>query len=224
LRNFVFDNPNTCAPPTPPPFDDQNPESPFYIEMTQVFAIGNSLTPEQGEIALFWSDGSGSITPAGHWFSILGQLTEENEWTLDITCEAYAKLGIAVGEAFISCWRAKYLHNRIRPITCIRNSLDPGWEPAIITPPFPEYTSGHSVQSAAAAQVLTDLFGHLPFEDRTYEAAGLAPRSFASFFAAADEAAISRLYGGIHFQSAIDDGLDQGTCIGEKISALHFLR
>lgn len=136
--------------------------------------------------------------------------------------EAYALLGIAVADAFIGCWRVKYEHNLLRPITYIRATIDPGWgDPLpLVTPPFPEYTSGHSVQSAAAAAVLTARFGVVPFVDHTHDARGFAPRAFASFEDAAAEAAISRLYGGIHYRAAIERGLTQGRCIGEGAAAL----
>jgi hypothetical protein len=223
LRNFVLDQPSTCQPLPPPPYDE-HPQSPFYAEMAEVYNTTTNLTTAQRDIALFWADGGGSITPPGHWVSVLNQLTTDNEWTLDVTCEAYAKLGVAVGESFISCWRAKYVHSLLRPVTCIRLVFDPAWSPPIGTPPFPEYTSGHSTQSGAAAQVLTDMFGHMAFEDHTHDADGLATRTFSSFFDAANEAALSRLYGGIHFRSANENGLEQGICIGEKVSALNFMR
>jgi hypothetical protein len=116
--------------------------------------------------------------------------------------------------------RSSCPYNLLRPVTYIRRLVDPGWKPLLTTPPFPEYTSGHSVQSAAAAQVLTDLFGPLAFTDRTHEQRGLPARSFGSFFAAAEEAAISRLYGGIHFRGAIERGIEQGLCIGTAVRAL----
>lgn len=224
LRNFVLDIPSRCEPVPPPPFDDANSQAPFYKEMKEVYDVTGALTTTQRDIALFWADGGGSITPPGHWISILNQLTDSNEWTLDVSCESYAKLGVAVGEAFISCWRAKFLYNYIRPISCIRNTLNPVWTSPIGTPPFAEYPSGHSTQSGAAAQVLTDMFGYIPFDDHTHDASGLATRSYSDFFDAADEAAISRLYGGIHFRSAIENGVTQGVCIGEKVSALEFRR
>jgi membrane-associated phospholipid phosphatase len=138
----------------------------------------------------------------------------------------YAQLGIAVCDSFIACWRAKYSHNLLRPITYIRATIDPAWgDPLpLVTPPFPEYPSGHSVQSAAAAEVLTAFFGAIPFTDHTHDARGLPARSFASFDAFAEEAAISRLYGGIHFRSAIEDGLEQGRCIGVKAARLALAR
>lgn len=224
LRNFVLDIPSRCEPLPPPPFDDINPASPFYIEMVEVYETVNDATQAQRDIALFWADGGGTVTPPGHWIAILNQLTDSGDVKLDVSCEAYAKLGVAVGESFISCWRAKYIHNLLRPITCIQNRLSPSWVPLFATPPFPEYPSGHSTQSGAAAEVLTAMFGHMPFNDHTHDAVPYATRSFSSFYDAANEAAISRLYGGIHFRSAIEDGLQQGTCIGEKVNALEFER
>lgn len=222
-RNFVLDIPERCDPLPPPPFDE-HPQSPFYAEMAEVYNVTTSLTTDQRDIALFWADGAGTVTPPGHWLAILSQLTVENEWTLDVSCEAYAKLGIAMGEAFITCWRVKYLHNLMRPVTCIQSVFDPAWMPLVVTPPFPEFPSGHSTQSGAAAQVLTDMFGHIPFVDHTHDARGLTPRAFASFFDAATEAMNSRLYGGIHFRSGNQNGFASGVCVGQKVSAVEFLR
>ena len=129
---------------------------------------------------------------------------------------------MALGDAFICCWETKYRHNLLRPITYVRRHIDPAWgDPLpLVTPPFPEYTSGHSVQSGAAATVLTGSLGHVAFADRTHEYRGLAPRHFPSFQAAAEEAAISRLYGGIHFRRAIEQGLAQGARVGEAANRL----
>jgi membrane-associated phospholipid phosphatase len=134
---------------------------------------------------------------------------------------------MAVADAFISCWHSKYRYHLMRPISYIQQHIDAGWgvgERAlpVVTPPFPEYTSGHSVQTAAFAQVLFDLFGDFPFTDHTHDERGLAPRSFSSCFAMAEETAISRLYGGIHFRAAIEQGLEQGKQIGRQVSALRF--
>ena len=120
-------------------------------------------------------------------------------------------------DSFISCWDCKYVFNLLRPITYIQAQIDGSWTPLITTPNFPEYTSGHSTQSGAAAFVLTDLFGPMPFTDRTHDDRGFTRRSFASFRDAATEAAISRLYGGIHYRSAVDVGVDQGEAIGQAI-------
>ena len=141
---------------------------------------------------------------------------------LDVAAEAYAKVGIAVSDAFVSCWAEKYRVNLLRPVTYIRSMFDATWLPLLTTPPFPEYGSGHSTQSGAAAVVLTSMFGTTSITDHTHDARGFAPRSFDSFEAAAEEAAISRLYGGIHYRAAIDDGLDMGYCVGAVIDRLPF--
>ncbi|HVS17824.1 MAG TPA: vanadium-dependent haloperoxidase, partial [Planctomycetota bacterium] len=149
-------------------------------------------------------------------------------YSLDLTAEAMARVGIAVADAFISCWDLKYFYNLERPITFIQSASglnDPTWNTApgigggnIPTPPFPEHTSGHSVQSGAAAEVLTDCLGTVAFDDDAHSALGLPARSFSSFHEAADEAAISRLYGGIHYMPAIERGVEQGRCIGNVIN------
>jgi membrane-associated phospholipid phosphatase len=152
--------------------------------------------------------------------AIENQLVAERGLRLDAAAEMYARVGVALGDAFIACWHAKYRANMVRPVTYIRRHIEPRWGSLLMTPPFPEYPSGHSVASAAAAEVLTALFGAIPFTDRTHEARGLRPRSFASFHAAAAEAALSRLYGGIHYPMAIEDGLAQGRCIGRQVNTL----
>ncbi|MCI0329612.1 MAG: vanadium-dependent haloperoxidase [candidate division Zixibacteria bacterium] len=221
LRPFVLRSGEVCNP-GPPTAYSEDPASPFFLEAKEVYDVGNNLTDEQKTIAFFWADGAGTLTPPGHSFSILNQIIREKNLKLDAAAEAYAKLGMAEADAFISCWNTKFRYNLLRPITCIRDLIDPNWTSFIVTPPFPEYTSGHSVQSGAAAQVLTDLFGDVPFTDHTHDGSGLSPRSFDSFFAAAEEAAISRLYGGIHYRPAIELGIEQGKCIGVKVSALRF--
>ena len=187
----------------------------------------NDLTPEQLAIATYWSDDPGTTaTPPGHSLSILRQVLAAQDSSLADAAEVTARLGLAVCDAFIACWRTKYQYNLLRPITYVREHVDPGWgDPLpLTTPPFPEYTSGHSVQSGAAAEVLTAFFGPVAFTDRTHDGRGLPARSFASFREAADEAAISRLYGGIHFRSAIDLGLAQGRCIGLAAASLPLVR
>jgi hypothetical protein len=213
--------------PGPPPSFSTAPDSAFFAEAMEVYNTVNDLTGEQLAIARFWSDDPGTTaTPPGHSLSILTQVLRSQDSSLATAAEAYAKLGIAVCDAFISCWHTKFEHNLLRPISYIRAYIDDGWgDPLpLTTPPFPEYTSGHSVQSGAAATVLTSLFGTVPFTDRTHEQRGLPARSFASFDAAAEEAAISRLYGGIHYRAAIERGLDQGRWIGETVAGLPLAR
>ena len=138
---------------------------------------------------------------------------------------AYTKTSVAIADAFISCWDEKYRSNLIRPETLINKHIDLEWAPILQTPPFPEYTSGHSVVSGASSEVLTDIFGdNFAFNDTTELPYGLPMRSFRSFRLAAQEAAVSRLYGSIHYKAAVEIGLDQGislgTLVNDKISFL----
>jgi len=244
-RPFVLESGSDCAPAPHPAYSDQ-PGSAFYAEAMEVYTSTKNLTSEQRAIAAFWADNPGqSSTPPGHSISILNQILAQKNATLDMAAEAYARLGMAVSDAFIACWHAKYQYNLVRPITYINQFIDASWKPPLNTPPFPEFPSGHSVQSGAFAQVMTDMFGEMAFVDHTHDAGaieqmmkdlfgavrylgqehhsrGLAPRRFNSFFDAANEAAISRLYGGIHYRAAIELGLNQGKCIGQKVSALQF--
>lgn len=166
-----------------------------------------------------------SPTPPGHWISIALQIFERDNIGLEKSVDVLARLGIAMADAFIGCWHTKYQYDLLRPVTYIRRTIDAKWESLMTTPPFPEYPSGHSAQSGAAATVLTKLFGeNFAFEDATHQKDGLAPRAFPSFWAAASEAGISRLYGGIHFRAAIERGLEQGRCIGVYANALRTWR
>lgn len=220
----------TECPVTPPLAYSEDPTSAFYAEALEVRQTVMSLTPEQRTIARYWADNpTDTATPPGHWTAILTRFLREGGYSLAQAAEAYAKLELALADSFIVCWRDKYQYNVVRPVTYIQKVIDATWNTPnvtdpVVTPPFPEYPSGHSVQSAAAATVLTELFGPVSFTDHTHDALGFAPRSFPSFWAAAEEAASSRLYGGIHYRAAIEQGLMQGRCIGERINALQFER
>lgn len=215
--------PGGASCPLPPPPDySEDPASAFYAEAKEVQDVSAILTDEQKTIARFWSDDPMlSPTPPGHWISIALQILARDKAGIAPSAEILARLGIAVSDAFIGCWNSKFQYDLVRPVTYIRRVIDPAFQPLLITPPFPEYPSGHSTQSGAAAVVLTDFFGqNFAFTDATHADDGIAPRDFPSFDAAATEAALSRLYGGIHFRAAIDRGLDQGRCIGAHVSAL----
>ena len=227
-RPFVLTSGAECAPPPPPPYDE-TPGSPQYLEAMEVYTTVKSLTPEQREIALYWADDpSVTATPPGHSLAIATQVLREQNASLAQAAETYAKVGIAVADSFIACWNAKFTYNRSRPITYIQRVIDPSWNtPAptdpVLTPPFPEYTSGHATESGAAARVLEASFGTAyAFVDHSQERLGFAPRAFPSFMAAAEEAAASRLYGGIHYRSANENGLAQGICIGDRVLELSF--
>jgi hypothetical protein len=220
-RAFAMPDGLSCDLPPPPEYSEDK-GSQFYKEALEVYETKKNLTPEQTAIARFWSDDPMlSPTPPGHWISIALQLLEREKADLERSVETLALLGVTVADSFIGCWAAKYEFDLVRPVTYIKRLIDPKWEALLITPPFPEYPSGHSTQSGAAATVLTKLFGeNHAFEDATRKTDGVKPRSFSSFQAAAEEAAMSRLYGGIHFRAAIERGLEQGRCIGAYATAL----
>jgi hypothetical protein len=216
---MVLTSGEECSPPGHPAFSTDT-ASDFYSAALEVYHVGIALTDEQKTIVDYWSDGAAATgTPAGHWIAIVSQISRNNDLSLAAAAEAYARVGIAVHDAFIACWNAKYIYNLQRPVTYINDNIDGGWTPYIVTPVFPSYISGHSTQSAAAARVLTDMFGIMSFTDTTHLDHGLVPpqepRTFNSFDEAAAEAAISRLYGGIHFPFDNNDGLASGRCIGQ---------
>ncbi|WP_219416394.1 vanadium-dependent haloperoxidase [Pseudonocardia nigra] len=218
VRPFALPAADAYQPPPPPAPFSPHPGSAFFHQATRVYQAGLTLTDEQREIALFWSDNARlSGTPAGHWMLIARDLVNQRGWPLDRAAQLYALLAVALADAFTSCWHEKYRTNLLRPDTYIRAHIDPGWRPWVATPVFPEYTSGHSVASRAAATVLTDLAGATAFTDNNHAPGPFAPRSFASFHAAAEEAAISRLYGGIHYPMSIEIGLSQGEQVARHV-------
>lgn len=221
LRPMALNSGGDCAPPGHPTFDT-DPSSSFFAAADEVYQTGIQLTDEQKTIASYWADGPGVTgTPPGHWIAIVGQFARNNPLSLSAAAEAYARLGIAVHDSFIVCWNEKYRTNLQRPVTYIQDHINANWLPFLGTPNFPAYTSGHSSQSGASAVVLTDLFGIQPFTDTTHTDHGLVPpqtpRTFDSLDAAAAEAALSRLYGGIHYAFDNNDGLATGQCVGQAI-------
>lgn len=220
-RTFVLTSGAECGLPPPPAYSEEK-GSDFYKEAYEVYEAVKTLTSEHRAIARFWSDDPMlSPTPPGHWIVIaLNELERHKAGAIE-HADLLARLGITLADAFIGCWHQKFAYDLVRPVTYIRRVIDPKWEPILITPPFPEYPSGHSTQSGAAATVLTAFFGeNHAFTDTTHEKDKLPNRSFGSFWEASEEAGISRLYGGIHFRAAIDRGLDQGRCIGERTASL----
>ncbi len=230
LRPFVLDSAKQFSPPPPTPFSIEK-KSQFLDEVMLVYKTGNRLSEEQKNIAQFWDCnpfeshtqghlmfGTKKITPGGHWIGITGIVTKQAGFDYAKTLEAYAKVAIGLADAFISCWDEKWKTNVIRPETVINEHIDENWMPLLQTPPFPEYTSGHSVASASAATILTEVVGdNVRFEDTVEIEYGLPMRTFTSFNQAASEAAISRLYGGIHYMPAIKNGVEQGKRVGAHL-------
>ncbi len=158
------------------------------------------------------------ISPGAHWMGITGIAAMKAKKSFDETMFIYTCVSMGLMDANISCWDEKYRSNRIRPETAIRRLIDPQWTPLLQTPPFPEYTSGHSVISASSAVILTHFFGdNFSFRDSVEVTYDIPPRSFKSFYQAAEEAAISRFYGGIHFMDAIEEGQQEGKKVGEWV-------
>ena len=232
LRPFVLDSASQFKPPPPPAFDTAT-GSAFHTAAMEVYRTVKSLTPEQRAIAAFWDCNpyvmhvqghamfaTKKITPGGHWMGITAIASRKADASLMQSSQAYALTAVALADAFISAWDEKYRSLVIRPETVINSYIDEGWEPLLQTPPFPEYPSGHSVISNAAAVVLTKLYGpSFAYVDSSEVEYGLPARSFTSFEQAASEAAISRLYAGIHFRPAIEHGAAEGRRVGELVNA-----
>ena len=234
IRPMVMDSASQFKPVRPPVFNIKDKNSVFYKSLMEVKNIGDSLNDEQKHIADFWDDNpfkmnvtghvmfaTKKFSPAGHWMNITGIGAKKANADFNTTVAAYAKTAIALFDAFISCWDEKYRSNYIRPETVINSTIDQEWRPYIQTPPFPSYTSGHSTISAAAAEVMTEYFGDkLSFTDTSLLEFGIANREIKSFRAAAQEASISRLYGGIHYRFDLDAGNNSGVKIGKNIVEL----
>lgn len=235
IRPFVIDSAAQFKPIPPPAFSLEK-GSEFFNELEEVYRISNQITEkgddsEEIKIAQFWDCNpyvsvtrghlmfaTKKISPGAHWIGITKIASRKTNSDFDQTIYAYTKASIAMADAFISCWDEKYRSNLIRPETLINEHIDENWTPVLQTPPFPEYSSGHSVVSGAASTVLTEVFGDdFSFDDDTEVAYGLPIRSFVSFKQAADEAAISRMYGGIHYRAAVEIGVKQGRDLGKFV-------
>lgn len=231
IRPMVLDSSSQFEIPRPPKFDVQNKNSTFYKALLEVKQVGDSLTEEQKHIADFWDDNpfkmnvSGHVmfatkkfSPPGHWLNIVGIAAKTAKADFNTTVAAYAQTSIAFFDAFIRGWQEKYTSNYVRPETAINKHMDEAWRPYIQTPPFPSYVSGHATNSAAAAETMTNWFGdQLSFTDTSLLEFGIANRTIQSFRQAAAEAAMSRLYGGIHYRFDNDEGLIVGKKVGELI-------
>ncbi len=238
LRPFVLDSASQFSPGAPTSFDTLT-DSQFYQETMHVYNTVNEIDEDRLAIAKFWDCNPNisftkghvmyfhqQISPGGHWVHITAQVIDDQNLNMLEAAKTFSKVCITIADAFISCWDEKYNSSLVRPETYINEYIDKDWHPILQTPAFPEHTSGHSVASASAAVMLTSLFGKTyKFIDSTEVPFGLPARSYSSFQEAADEAAISRLYGGIHYQPAIEKGVMQGKNIGhfvvEKLETLN---
>jgi hypothetical protein len=214
----VIRNSTKHSMPAPPPVYSTDPSSPFYRMVKQVYDASLTLTDDQKAMAMFWRDVPGATSP-GHWLSILQQVMNSREISLDKAALAYAIMGSAINDALITCFKAKYHYNLVRPITYIREVMGyDSWNTFIGTPAHPEYPSAHASLSSAAAAVMVSFFGNQqPFTDHTYDYMGMAPRTYTSFMAIGEEAGMSRFYPGIHYQQGVQAGLIQGRKVVDNI-------
>ena len=229
VRTIVLKSASEFPVPPSIPFS-KNQGSAFRKAAEEVYEISRSLSKEQRQIAEFWNDNpvvtayhghfifnSRQISPGGHWMNIAEQVMSEKRTPMVASLEVYSKLAFSLFDGFTACWQEKFRGNLIRPVTYINQNIDKAWEPFLQTPPFPEHASGHSTITAAASEVLTSYFGDMPFVDSTEARFGFGVRSFTSFRAAAVEASISRLYGGIHYRRGCDAGAEHGAVIGKAV-------
>ncbi|MEQ9403096.1 MAG: vanadium-dependent haloperoxidase [Cyclobacteriaceae bacterium] len=230
LRPFALDSASQFIPKPPVPFDSKE-GSDFYNAALVVYDAVNKRTQSDSIIAVYWDCNpqttrfvghammfSQKLTPGGHWISITSAAARSAKLDLASSAEIHAMVAMGIADAFINCWNEKYRSNLIRPETYINRYIDPDWRPILETPSFPEHTSGHSVASASAATILTAYFGeNFSFTDSAEVRFGLTPRSYNSFREASDEAAVSRLYGGIHYDLAITEGIVQGNQVGQNL-------
>lgn len=227
VRPFALTSGSQFRPPGPPPLDSQEWARQFR-EVKDLGSVNSTArTPEQTTLAWFWADGQGTQTPPGHWNDVAVQLAEGRQFPLIHTARLLALLNLAMADAGIAAWDAKYTYEWWRPVTAIRagnsdgnpaTDPDPAWSPLISTPPFPEHVSGHSTFSAAAAAVLAAVHGQdqFPFRLRSDGLFG-AERSYEGFAAAAAESGLSRILGGIHYRAADEGGQALGTAIGRWV-------
>ena len=231
IRKLTLDSAGQFNPPTPAPYSLDR-SSKFFKFLNANFKKGKTdLTQNEQNIANFWDCnpfsvqneghmmiGLKKISPGAHWMGITGIVCKKADKKFAETMKIFTVQSVTLLDAFISCWDAKYLTNRIRPETAIRAILDPTWKPFLQTPPFPEYTSGHSVISASSATILTFYFGDkFSYTDDVEIKFGIPPATFRSFRQAADQAAISRFYGGIHFMDSIENGVTEGNKVGDWV-------
>jgi hypothetical protein len=230
LRPFILDSVSQISI-VPPLKYNPDTTSEFYKQMLEVYETSTKNDAKSAAAAMYWDCnpfalqqvghlefGIKKISPGGHWIGITGIACTKAKYDLYKTAFVHSLVSASMADAFISCWNTKYKFNRVRPETAIKKLKDPSWKPLLQTPPFPEYTSGHSVVSAVCSAILTQVFGeNFSFTDNTEVEFGLPRRKFRSFNEAAEEAAMSRLYGGIHFRDAVENGRKEGEQIASII-------
>jgi PAP2 superfamily len=237
IRPLILDSAAQFKPTPALPFSLEK-NSAFFKQVQEVYDISLMMKKkgnesEEMKIAQFWDCNpyvtvnqghmmfaKKKVSPGAHWMGIAKIASRNSKADFGKTVFAYTKTSIGLFEAFISCWDEKYRSNVVRPETIINQNIDEDWKPLLQTPPFPEYTSGHSVASTVASRMLTSVYGdNFAYTDDTELQFGLPKRNFTSFNQAAREAANSRFYGGIHYKSSIENGIIQGENVGNFVNA-----
>lgn len=228
VKPFAGDQVKQITPPGPPALGSKEYVA-SYLQVKTLGAVNSTVrTPEQTQIARFWADGEGTVTPPGHWNRIAQTVSRERRLCLADNARLFALLNVALADAGTLCWECKYRFSYWRPIQAIREAdrtgdpatpADPCWTPLLPTPPFPSYSSGHSTFSSAAATVLANFFGddQVRFTSSS-DSLPCVCRSFTGFWAAAQEAGWSRIYGGIHYDFDNAEGLRCGRALGDLVS------
>lgn len=231
IRPWVMDSAAQFSTEPPLPFSTDK-KSAFYKQALEVYEIGKRHDSTEVATAWYWDDNPFAmqvvghlsfarkkISPGGHWVNITAHACRKANADMMRSAEAYVKTACALADGFIACWTAKYVYNLIRPESYINQHIDPDWMPLIQTPPFPEHASGHSTISAAAATVLTDIFGdNFTFTDSTEVEFDIPARTYSSFHQASDEVGMSRLYGGIHYRRGNEAGIKCGRMLGAYVA------
>jgi hypothetical protein len=224
-RPFLAYSLTALAPPLPFSFSE-DPSSPFYKANKEVYDIGRNLTADQKATADWWADAGGpgvGIPIPYHVLSIITWVLENHKAKLWEAAEVYAKTGIALKDGGIITFRSKYHYNLIRPITYIKRNIDTAWMSYLTTPPYPEYTSGLVGFHAPYVQVLIKEYGDIPVTDNAYDWRGLPARNFKSLSAMLDEAAISRIYAGLHYRFTQETSIKIGKELGNEIAAIRLV-
>ena len=233
IRTLVMDSATQFRALPPVKYDVHNKNSAYYKQVVQMLDSTKNLTDSQKNVAMFWDDnpfklnvighvmyGTKKFSPPGHWMSVVGIAAQKSHADFATTVYAFAKTSIALFDAFIQCWDEKYRYATVRPETVINRSFDQNWKPYLQTPPFPEYTCGHSTGSSAAAESLTSIFGdHVSYSDTSEVEFGIPARNYSSFREAALENTWARFYGGLHFHQTCLQSNQYGKSVGDLVAS-----
>ena len=222
VRPFFASHSSGLAPAPPFPYSTV-PGSDFYNMVKDLYDVSFSRTTDETNMALFWNDVGAfkGYTPSGHAINILNHIIMDEHLSLGTAIQCYAKAGMGMWDAGIMCWRSKFTYNQLRPVTYIRNVIDPTWSPLIPTPPHPEYPAAHAYVTTGTMVSIASVIGdHHIISDHTYDFLGFPARNFTSLYAIGQESGMSRRFGGIHYLPSINTGIALGKQVGLDIGTI----